>query len=492
MSTVSPAPLNGELRVPVVKPREDAPLTKRFFSFGICVSFTQLFEYFDFYTIGFVVALVSGPWHLTFGESAIILLGTGAGTIVGSAFWGWMGDRWGRRPLLIAAIITFSVGTGLSAITPTGWWWLLAIFRIIVGAGSGGANTAGPPLIVEFTPARYRTLQGSLLTVALVPVGGVATSLVMSHFGAAIGFRGLLLIGLAPVLATYWVLKTVPESARWLSDHGRFEEAKASVERIFGPDASVTEEVLDHRSKKDKSYWGMLRKAPRAFWSVVLLWFFMDVVFAGVGLWGPTLLVDVAGTTVSGAATLFIYVTLAGFVGRCFVPFIANRFGRRRAGMLTGLLGGVLLALGGVYHTDSVGSVSAFLLFLVFGYMFADGTFTNLVPFTSEIWPADLRLHGQGLGNAAGGVAKMVGPLVLALFANTSNFVTPEATSSATLPSFAFFGGVIFLVAVVFWLIAPETRGRTLEDINHRPAPGRGGAENEPGFGATRPATAQP
>ncbi|MEA2741047.1 MAG: transporter, putative metabolite:H+ symporter, partial [Acetobacteraceae bacterium] len=59
----------------------------------------DMLEFFDYVLIGFVLAFVVGPWKLTFLQSAIVLLSSGIGAMLGAAFWGWMADRIGRRPV---------------------------------------------------------------------------------------------------------------------------------------------------------------------------------------------------------------------------------------------------------------------------------------------------------------------------------------------------------------------------------------------------------
>lgn len=455
--------MTGHRHPQLVVPKDDTRLTGAYANLAAAIAGSQLFEYFDFYTIGFVVAMISKPWGLTFGEDATILLATGVGTILGSLLWGWFGDRYGRRIALISAIVCFALATGVSAATPTGWWPLLAIFRFFVGMGTGGTNAAGPPLLIECTPARHRTVMGGVATVSLVPIGGLVTSAVVATLGPAIGFRGLLLIGLIPVLAAVWVFFVVPESPRWLASQGRLEQARANANRLFGHDGWT--EIAAPPSATSKHSYATMRRFPRAMITVMALWLLIDVVFAGVGLWGPTLVAEVENVPTSHAARLFLLVTLAGFAGRMVVPLLAHWFGRRAAGVITGVGGGVLLGLAGLLHADHIGAASAFLVFLIAGYFFADGSFTNLVPLSGELWPAGLRTHGQGLGNALGGVGKIIGPLVLALFANSHNLVSPAATEQATQPAFLFFGGCILLTAVVFGFVCPETNKRNLEAL---------------------------
>jgi putative MFS transporter len=78
----------------------------------------DMLEFFDYFLIGFVLAFVVGPWGLTFGQSAVILLSSGVGAILGACFWGWMADIIGRRPVFNLTILNFSLATGVLAFTP--------------------------------------------------------------------------------------------------------------------------------------------------------------------------------------------------------------------------------------------------------------------------------------------------------------------------------------------------------------------------------------
>src|ERR1700738_3491321 len=76
----------------------------------------DMLDFFDYYLIGFVLAFIVGPWKLTYGESAIVLLSSGVGAIPGAMFWGWMADRIGRRKVFMATILNFSLATGVLAL----------------------------------------------------------------------------------------------------------------------------------------------------------------------------------------------------------------------------------------------------------------------------------------------------------------------------------------------------------------------------------------
>jgi MFS transporter, putative metabolite:H+ symporter len=86
-------------------------------------------EFFDYYLIAFVLAFIVKPWQLTFGQSAVILLSSGIGAILGAAIWGRIADLYGRRRVFIARVINFSVASGCLALTPDHRWVYLSVFR---------------------------------------------------------------------------------------------------------------------------------------------------------------------------------------------------------------------------------------------------------------------------------------------------------------------------------------------------------------------------
>src|SRR5258708_30805838 len=131
----------------------------------------DMLEFFDYYLIGFVLAFIIKPWQLTWGQSAVILLSSGVGAILGAGFWGWVADRIGRRKVFMATIINFSVATGFLALTPDNGWLYLMVFRFFVGFGVGGLYCVELPLVQEFMPASKRGVIGRAVPL-LSPICG--------------------------------------------------------------------------------------------------------------------------------------------------------------------------------------------------------------------------------------------------------------------------------------------------------------------------------
>src|SRR4030081_1001909 len=102
-------------------------------------------EFFDYFLIGFVLAFLIGPWKLTFGQSAVVLMSSGIGAIIGAFAWGWLADRIGRRKVFIGTVLNFSIATGLLYFTPDNGSVYLALMRFFVGVGVGGLYCVGLP-----------------------------------------------------------------------------------------------------------------------------------------------------------------------------------------------------------------------------------------------------------------------------------------------------------------------------------------------------------
>jgi putative MFS transporter len=206
---------------------DEAPVNRRYLILMAAVMIGAVLDLFDFFLIAFVVPILNDEWNLTYGEATAMLLSAGFGAIFGSILWGRLGDHFGRRKPLIAGLLIFSLGTGAMALSPDQGWWFIAIFRFIVGAGVAGVAVIAVPMVLEFTPTRFRTRVVGFVTTAMVPIGILAAA------GAAAvldpNWRAIFALGLLPLISVAFTVIYVRESPRWLLSHGRLEEARSVI-----------------------------------------------------------------------------------------------------------------------------------------------------------------------------------------------------------------------------------------------------------------------
>src|SRR5271163_349276 len=299
----------------------------------------DMLDFFDFFLIGFVLAFIVGTWHLTYGQSAWILLSAGIGAIPGAFFWGWMADKIGRRKVFIATALNFSIATGIMALTPDkGGWIFLSVFRFFVGAGVAGLVAVDLPLVQEFVPSSKRGWIGGLVT-STVSIGGFLGAACGAYLGPTVGWRGLFLIGLLPALFTLMIRAWVPESPRWLIRQGRHEDARRSIAWALQVDPE-TIEVPAELPELEHTPWRELFKYPRSV-ALVSLTGLSQTSGVGLALWAPTLLLLLLHTTPAEASFLMIWVGLSAFVGRVCCAFLPDLIGRRWSGILS-CTGGVV------------------------------------------------------------------------------------------------------------------------------------------------------
>jgi putative MFS transporter len=445
---------------------DGAPLNARYWmtiALGIASS---VFDYFDYFIVGFLVAVLAPQWHLTFGQTSVMLLSAGVGAIIGSLVWGALADRFGRKMLLVAGVTLCALGSGSVSLIPDGAWISFALLRFVVGFGVGAAASVAVPLIVEYTPTRRRTIITSA-TVIPVSLGVLVASLTAATMLPHIGWRGLAALGFIPLIPAALIALIAPESVRWLVSRGRYAEARRIIARAL----KVSPETLpqtadlsanDSASRREDAGFAELLAQPRLFWLTVIVWFGGSTANYGVFLWGPTIVALLMGVPPAQAAHLFIYVSLTGMIGRIAFSLLPQWIGRRRCGAIMGYGIAVSLGAAALFFDRTWFGYPGFVVLLIPAALFFDGGFSNIAPYSAEIFPVRLAARGVGLAQAANGIGKIAGPLCLALIAGASNLITPKATIEAVAPAFLFLAACGLAIGLAFTLLGVETHGKPL------------------------------
>src|ERR1700726_27116 len=436
----------------------------------ICTAnLADLLDFFDFFLIGYVTAALTKQWSLTYWEGGGILLASGLGAVPGAFFWGWLGDKIGRRTVFIMSAITISLATGIMAFTPgpdgfvPGWLFLM-FFRFFVGIGNAGIFTIDLPLVQEFIPAYKRGWVSALVT-TLLPAGSMLAGVVAWQLLPIVGWRGLFLVGLVPLVLVFMIRYWVPESPRWLMRMGRMEDARKSLAwaLMIDPQRITLPAAL---TAVEQTRWLELFKYPRLVASGCLTGL-TQTGGASLGLWGATLLVLVLKVSPAGAAYLMIWVSVSAVLGRFFITALIEPLGRRGSATLCMVAGGTLMVLQGYLYDVYIGSWSLFYLLFLAQTFFGSANYSVVGPYMAEIWPARLRASGMGIGYGVGNLGKFVGPLGLALIMGAGDVIKPAAPNLAMLgPAFAYFASWYVLGLIGFWVFGYEPRGRSFDEID--------------------------
>ena len=441
---------------------EKSGLSRRYYlTMGLLV-FQEMFEFYDFFLVGYLVSVLAPGWHLTYGQGAIMLLSSGVGAIVGSLVGGRMADALGRKKMIWGGGLIFSLGAAGCALIPDGAWILFSMLRFVVGFGSIAAVSAQNPLVVEITPTRYRTFVSSMMVVP-VALGTMFAAMISASLLPVIGWRGVAATGAMPIVTSLLIAWIAPESVRWLLSRGRNADARREAAKLLGvPETSVALPNASEPSKKPASLSELFQDQKR-FWWVVVIWIGISTGTYGVQLWGPTILSQLLKITAHEAARYFVYVSIASILGRVLFSFLPLYIGRRRSALVGTFISVLVMLAIFAFYREFIAGWSVFALLLVFGAAFYSGAFSNMTPYVVEVFPVSLGARAFGLAQAANGIGKILGPVCLALIAGSSDVVSPKATADAVAPAFLFLAACEFAALIAIFVFRREPHGKPMD-----------------------------
>jgi putative MFS transporter len=212
---------------------------------------------------------------------------------------------------------------------------------------------------------------------------------------------------------------------------------------------------------------------PRLFWQTILIWGGSASAVYGYYLCGADNHRPGAPGRARPGGEIFHLRLRHRRHGKIVVSLIAPKIGRRSLGIVFGFMAGIgLLVLAGYFNAALIGGFPLFILLIAASAFFAEGGFSNLAPYTVEQYGVNLGSRSSGLGQAANGVGKILGPLALALLAGSDNIIAPKATADAVFPAFVFLGGTMLAVMLAFVFLGVETHGRAIS-LGHEAPAGR-------------------
>ncbi len=392
------------------------------------------------------------PFQTELAVSAVL-----AGAALGAALAGYLSDRFGRRPvLLVNALIfgVFAVVTGMS-----NGMELFLVARFLVGLAIGVTSMITPLYIAELAPAAIR---GALVTLnQLAIVTGIVVAYYVDYlFAGSNDWRAMFISAVIPSILLLIALIFLPESPRWLAARGRFESAEKVLSRLeSSEEVRRNMEELHRITEADRlRFWDLL--APR----------FRRPLIVGIGLaifqqitgvntiiyYTPTILQMGGYHSASTAILATVLVGGVNFVATIVSLFLLDRVGRRPL-LLIGVAGMTfgLARLGysfGARHVSPAGVLLDVVVYLASFAVSLGPIFWLLI---SEIYPTTIR--GQAMSLAT--VVIWIADLLVAI-----TFLSLVQAFGARL-SFWLYGAACVAAFVFSWKLVPETKDKTLEQI---------------------------
>src|SRR6201988_483825 len=168
----------------------------------------------DFFVFVFCLTAISTEFHTTVKAVSEGVFLTLAMRPLGALFFGWLAEKYGRRPLLMLNVVSYSVFELASAFAPD--LTTLLVLRALFGFAMGGEWGIGAALALETLPAKNRGFFSGLLQEGYV-IGFLLASVVSRFAFEHAGWRGMFVIGTMPALLVFYIRRHVPESPAWLA-----------------------------------------------------------------------------------------------------------------------------------------------------------------------------------------------------------------------------------------------------------------------------------
>lgn len=395
------------------------------------------------------------------------------GAIFGGALAGQLADRLGRRRMILYSAVIFCVFSILSGVAPNNGVFYLIIIRCFLGLAVGAASALVPPYMAELAPARLRGRMNGLNQTMIV--SGMLISYIMDYLfkglPTAWGWRIMLAFAAVPAIVLFFGVLKLPESPRYLVNHGQNDEARKVLSYVRSNDNEIDSELNDikktaetekHAANKSVSYASLFTGKYRY------------LVIAGVGV--------AAFQQFQGANAIFYYIPLIVesalkinasdaliwsvlqgvilVVGALLYMVIAEKFKRRTLIMCGGTVMAISFLIPAIVNkitsTEHPMLLLVFLCVYVFFYAFTWAPLTWVI--VGEMFPLAVRGKAAGLASSFNWIGSFVVGL---LFPIMTASLSQEAV-------FAIFGVICIFGVLFVKFFVPETKGISLEEIEAR------------------------
>ena len=428
------------------------------------------------FLFGFDTAVISGTtssletvfglshWRLGFTVASALI-----GTIIGSLFIGFPGDRFGRKNMLIVMASFYTVSAIGSALAQN--WYFFIFFRFLGGLAVGGASVMSPMYIAEISPAKIR---GKLVALQQFNVvTGILIAFLSNYFIARTGlehsWRWMLGVETFPAALFFFLLFTIPRSPRWLVMHNRNDEARDVLISIGNPRykevlQEITQSIRDGGEKTKEPLFQKKYSLPII--TTILIAFFNQMSGINAIMYYAPRIFEMTGLQQDASLLQSVAIGVTNMIFTVLALFTIDRFGRKNL-LIVGSFG-MIFFLGMIaraFYLENFNGYSVMLYLVGFIAFFAYSQGAVIWVFISEIFPNRVRAKGQALGS-----------FTHWFMAAVVSWIFPVAANSQVIGgarSFGLFAIMMILHLFFAWKIIPETKGKSLEQIQQEISGGK-------------------
>ncbi|WP_406447955.1 MFS transporter [Streptomyces sp. NBC_00876] len=395
---------------------DSSPISRLQVRVIVLCALVSMAEGYDIISISLAVLPITDDWGISGGESGLLFSGGLIGMAVGSITLGPVGDRYGRRPLLIGSLVVITVGVALSAVA--GDVTQLVLLRILTGLGMGGIIPSLPIIVSEYSPARKRSTLIALFAIG-IPAGGVLGGAVGTLLMSSFGWRAAFVFGAVITAVTVGVAYLgIPESPDYLEARGTEAARKELAALIEAMNLPGTPGGAGTRDVIEVAPPGTAGSAALRSWALaatcVAFCLVNSAYFFG-NTWTPKLL-KLAGLSNNEGIGGGLLFSLGGAFGMLLLAVLTLRFASMRVTAAFVLAGALLFAvMASVSSRLGPTLVGAALLGLCLSAAYA-----GLYVMVPILFRPDARVSALGIAAGLGRIGSIATPLGVGVLVDRS------------------------------------------------------------------------
>lgn len=419
------------------------------------IAFGEFIDGYDLTVIGVAMVFLGSQFGLSAGEKGGLVAISFVGTAVGLVVFGDIADRIGRKKVFAFNLWVFIVTAILAALITD--VWMLWVLRFLIGVAIGMDLSTSSAFLAEVAPkARRGRLAGSLpnITFILGAIFSIVLALVLKAIVPEAHhewvWRGMFLFAAIPSFGVLMGRKMLPESPRWLIQHGRDEEAHQILKAL-----DLDKEVLSAKPKQSRREFSTLFKGDARRRMLVCTAFFMLNTTGGpiVSFMGPVIFSE-AGVKVNNNLIISLVANCVGLIALLVGVSIIDRVNRRTLGLTAAAVLTVSALCLGLFGDDFRWVI--FIAYVTWTFATWLGPAVLAWIWSAEAYPTELRGFGVG-------ITQSLARLMSALVATMIPIWVHEHGFSAITP-FAVVYALMF--AVVFFNPWLASTAENLEDVS--------------------------